>query len=415
MNRSRASAWMLGLLAAGLVLAVSGASAEPQAVQSAATAESPLVRAVGRLEPVARGRFLTTFAGVWLGTGRDAGKVFIAFTSRARPRADSLRGRLPKPDRGRLRILTFKRSLLHLEMLELLMSSDREVARRGKISFPAVPGGLYDLDVDIPHNIVVVTVQHRTQATVDAFRQRYGSSVVVVQGHLIEPQACNREDCGTSIRGGLRDYRAVDATHYSCTTGFTVREQVRANPRLGVLSAAHCPGGPGAPRYRPLNGTLQQYGTVVSELQKFAVDAEWHTVNPPFTAATACVYVSSKQDCAYAEARSRKLDEVPIGLKVCKSGATTGITCGYVLSKDASPTYVADAAKFVKTSMCSEPGDSGAPVFAPDTRGAIVAEGILSGSPDYPCGDSRDRVVFSHLEFIEKELNVRVITQDILK
>lgn len=76
-----------------------------------------------------------------------------------------------------------------------------------------------------------------------------------------------------------------------------------------------------------------------------------------------------------------------IGMPVCKSGMTTGFTCGTVQSSSVSGTddRGVSYSSFVKVSGSSQQviafgGDSGAPVFSyPNGSYEIVAYGILKG------------------------------------
>ena len=393
--------------------------------------ESRFVRLASRLEPRARHLFPRTFAGSWIGRGKWAGKVFVAFTARSRRSVARLRRGLPKRFSRRLKAVAFKRSLLSLEHLQRRMIHDRERIRRGAAirGFSAVPGAAYDLDIDVMKNVPVVTVEHRTSDVVDAFRQRYGKFVVVKQGPLFQPDACTRDDCGNLLRAGRLAYRKWADGHLGkiCTTGFTVRERVRRiHQRLGILSAGHCSRlddehldveNPYTDRGARLGGSLYKFGDKITDVMQGPVDAEWSTDDRhPFTAGNACIWVPSKYlyYCGVVRQVAEKLDDLPLGLSLCKSGVTTGLSCGNVVSKNASPHYVPNAANFVETTFCSHPGDSGSPVFLRAER-LYKAFGILSGGLDYSCGDPRERAIFSHLEFVQKQLHVSVLTWDRLK
>ncbi|BCL17979.1 S1 family peptidase [Micromonospora sagamiensis] len=66
-----------------------------------------------------------------------------------------------------------------------------------------------------------------------------------------------------------------------------------------------------------------------------------------------------------------------VGQRVCRSGSTTGVRCGYVQALNATVNY-AEGSVFglIRTNICAEPGDSGGPLYDPAT-GRIL--GILSG------------------------------------
>jgi streptogrisin C len=69
-------------------------------------------------------------------------------------------------------------------------------------------------------------------------------------------------------------------------------------------------------------------------------------------------------------------DEAPVGADVCRSGATTGVTCGRILALDMTVNYGnGDIVRgMTATDACAEPGDSGGPFFS-----GTEAQGITSG------------------------------------
>lgn len=93
-------------------------------------------------------------------------------------------------------------------------------------------------------------------------------------------------------------------------------------------------------------------------------------------------------------------------LAICKSGVKTGYTCGVVQSENFSPSYVPWSGNFVKTSFCSQPGDSGAGVYIARAYEAI---GLVSGgAKDTPCSDSQHYSLFGHIQFVQSQLAVHV-------
>lgn len=69
-----------------------------------------------------------------------------------------------------------------------------------------------------------------------------------------------------------------------------------------------------------------------------------------------------------------------VGLYACKSGSTTGLTCGYVRATNVTvnyaqgPVYGTD-----QTTICSQPGDSGGSYFTGSTALGMVSGGTTSG------------------------------------
>ncbi len=391
--------------------------------------ETSFQRAASKLGLRAQRLFPRTFAGSWIGTGKDAGQLFVAVNAHARRTATRLRRSLPDGYRGRFHVVKVKRSLARLRRLELKMVRDRERIRRGApVGLTASPGAAYDLDLDVTRNVPVVTVAHRTRAIVAAFKRRYGAFVQVRQGPLLEPLACTRDDCGQLLRAGRRVHLRNGSGQLlrACTAGFTARELVRRiHQRLGVLSAGHCGRlddehldveNPYTDRGARLNGKLYQFGNKVIDVMQGKVDAEWSTDDRlPFTAGNACIFVDTPrlQYCGVVRAVQEHYDSLATGMPLCKSGAFTHVTCGTVLSKYASPNYVPAATNFVRATFCAAPGDSGSPVFYRSGR-FYEAVGILSGG-SAECGEPGATTVFSHIEFVQHELHAKVLTWDRVK
>ena len=66
-----------------------------------------------------------------------------------------------------------------------------------------------------------------------------------------------------------------------------------------------------------------------------------------------------------------------VGQRVCSVGRTTGMHCGTVLGLNATVNYGADGivTGLIDTNLCSEPGDSGGPLFSGSTAHGIVSGG----------------------------------------
>ncbi|WP_162907454.1 S1 family peptidase [Allorhizocola rhizosphaerae] len=74
------------------------------------------------------------------------------------------------------------------------------------------------------------------------------------------------------------------------------------------------------------------------------------------------------------------------GSPVCKTGRTTGTTCGFVTRVNVSVTYHDGVVSgLIESSVCAGPGDSGGPLYGNDVT---YAYGIVSGGNSFPCGTS---------------------------
>jgi Trypsin len=81
---------------------------------------------------------------------------------------------------------------------------------------------------------------------------------------------------------------------------------------------------------------------------------------------------------------------VPVGAQACKTGSTTGTTCGTVLAYNVTVNY-AEGTVFglTRTNICTQPGDSGGAMFA-----GSQAQGIVSGGTVVSCSSSSFRSFF---------------------
>jgi hypothetical protein len=68
------------------------------------------------------------------------------------------------------------------------------------------------------------------------------------------------------------------------------------------------------------------------------------------------------------------------GLYACKSGSTTGLTCGYVQATNVTVNYAQGAVYGTdQTTICTQPGDSGGSYFTGATALGLVSGGTTSG------------------------------------
>lgn len=385
-------------------------------------------RALEALEPRALSRWPASFGGLWI----DGGKVFIAFTDRTKQRVGKLAAKFPAPKR--LHRVIVDDSLASLRQLQNQMILDRQVnpvttadPRSGR----PIPVA-YSLEIDVKGNQVAAMVhQPVTGEIVAGFAQRYGSDVAVQFLPPPEPLSLfvctGRDNCPPTLRGGLV---TSAETMTNCTIGFNVTYPSGNATVDGTLSAAHC-GNPDADYLDDRSHAGYVYGSVVAEQQSGRVDSELHSVlglianSAPWSALAPWLYLSDTTKKATVN-KVGTYASLPVGATVCKSGITTGTTCGEVLSKTYSfDSYVDNAIDFFRTSACVDGGDSGAPVYSTFypfiklnlarksqiTFGSRKAQGILSGSAkDTPCSDSTYYSLFGHIEFVADAFPITVTT-----
>lgn len=194
--------------------------------------------------------------------------------------------------------------------------------------------------VDVVSNTVVVEALPEGQAAAVEFVEASGVDdaavrvVEVAEAPQLRQQYPLRE-ADPFYSGGLG----------RCTIGFLV---LTPTNEYGYVTAGHC-GGVGTP-VQGYNGQSQgafwasvfpgrDYGVVT-------VNRNWVPTPRPFAEQITVV-------------------DPPVGSPVCKAGSTSGWTCGTITAKNVTVNYPQGTVYgLTRTTMCSEPGDSGAPVFA---------------------------------------------------
>ena len=353
----------------------------------------------GEIQSRAIARYPDTFAGLWIDD--DLG-VTIGFTKDAvGSAAEASRGLAPVT----LRAVSFGRSLASLEALQRRMVADRELAKAGKLSFPSVPDGAYDLDVDVKANTAVAVVRSTVPGTVEAFRARYGDALVVRTGPLGRFEVCTRLDCRNTLRSGLGTSHLTAPV--KCTTAFTVWRGSARN----TMSAAHCNGNDiGASRYH----AEKRYGGVSTYQQSVRVDAEAHSVIDNSFDTMSLIWVSSSETARKVTGYTY-YNATVVGANVCISGYTSGHSCNVITSTTYAPTNIPQSERFIKAEYCSDGGDSGAGVFASGSAYGIHSGGAAdSAGNNLPCTDPNDFAFFGHIEYAIGALGLSFATGDAL-
>ncbi|HJZ38571.1 MAG TPA: S1 family peptidase, partial [Solirubrobacterales bacterium] len=197
----------------------------------------------------------------------------------------------------------------------------------------------------------------------------------------VSPASCNvaERSCDAPIRGGVYIERTTGAV--SCTAGFNATSL--QNGSHYVLTAGHCYRAAAAWLARESDGTSQYLGEVEqgvfpgSDYSKIKVansywEAGW--TSQVTTWGTGETVPITTESASY------------LGESVCHSGWKSGTSCGVVTALDKTIGYpegvVYHLTEASGASWCTEPGDSGGPVW-----GGNTAVGLISGAEKEPaCG-----------------------------
>jgi streptogrisin C len=229
-------------------------------------------------------------------------------------------------------------------------------------------GSVQSWRVDVPTNSVVVTLTEKASDKgargLTALARRFGDSV-----RFESKPASAMAAPVDSIYGGL-EYRYMSGSaEYLCSTGFAGLDSSNRNI---VLTAGHCLTSRPVP-YR--NG--YQIGSTKSFQFGPADWGVFYNQYPTWWKPYAAVATYNGSTMAVRGTWGAP----PIGATSCKSGRTTGWTCGVIQAKNVTVRYETGQTLYgmVQHNACTEGGDSGGSVMS----SGGYALGLTSGSSYY--------------------------------
>jgi streptogrisin C len=230
---------------------------------------------------------------------------------------------------------------------------------------PAALAGAVSWAIDVASNQVLVTVREGATATVGSVVERYGDAVRIEETSLV-PQLAQQLPF---LDGGIAHDNISQGT--GCSTGFNLR-----NPTTGVgyvLTAGHC----GDVNNQTVHGANAIGPYVASFFPTF--DDALIRVDNPFWIQGPWVWTYPGPG-VIGFVTVNGFTDAPVGTPVCKSGRTTGWTCGFITVKDEDVTLGTGETIFGMTrhNACVEPGDSGGSTV--NVSGGFFAEGVTSAA-----------------------------------
>ncbi|WP_217166060.1 S1 family peptidase [Streptomyces sp. AC512_CC834] len=242
---------------------------------------------------------------------------------------------------------------------------DKIKAELDALAAKKVPSGVVAWSVNLAADKVTVKVNNDRGAAAEAFLARaakHGAAVDIVRGQeKLEPKA--------AIHPGSK--MTFNNTSQWCSVGYGAHD---SSGRQYLVSAGHC-----------IVNTLRYDGTAFAKGYKTryalgtrSVDMGIATVNSGHSIATS-VGTWGNTDPIAVKGSSRAAS----GAAICKSGATTGWTCGAIDSYNNTVTYVdlnggpdTVVSGLAASSVCVEGGDSGGAYISGNQ-----AQGMTSGGP----------------------------------
>ncbi|HEV3013455.1 MAG TPA: S1 family peptidase, partial [Actinomycetota bacterium] len=212
--------------------------------------------------------------------------------------------------------------------------------------------------VDLVSNTVLVSVPAGRGSAFLARARSFGAAVRVERTPAVQTQA---------FYGGQAIYRGGSR----CSAGFNTRS---GSGRNYVLTAGHC---------TDLGGTWttssgQTIGPVAASSFPGNDFGAIRISNPAtLDPRGGVLHYGAFRDITGA-------GRVPVGGSACKTGSTTGTTCGTVQAYNVTVRYAEGTVYgMTRTNICTQPGDSGGALYA-----GSLAQGITSGGTIGGCSQS---------------------------
>jgi streptogrisin C len=286
-----------------------------------------------------RARLGDELAGSWF--DHQAGSLRVAVTDRAAAELARAAGAAPVLVRHSARELA-----AITEELDALVAAD-----------PAALPGVFAWGVDARTNQVVVTVRAGQAGEAAGLVSEYGDAVRVEES-AHEPQLTQEFP---RLDGGI--------PYNGCSTGFNM---TAPDGTAYILTAGHC--GPAGTVAVASNGVT--IGPVVESVWPTSDHALIRVTNRDAWVPSPFVWTWP------GTIRPTGFFELFQGWPVCKSGRTTGWTCGLILALNET---VVLAGGFVvhdltRHAACAEPGDSGGPNLTQFMFGSVLAQGTSTAA-----------------------------------
>lgn len=331
----------------------------------------------------------TTYGGAWI-DHEDGGTVKVAFTRDAAAHVNRIKEFFPSP--SRLRAVTVDRTEGQLSGLTDEVSDDMSSLTDQGIEIQGVTTLRRE-------NLVEIGVKRLTDAESDRLRTLYGSGirVVEVEGEELEGKL-DRFRRWTRMNAGLQIF-AVDGGY--CTIAYSAHDRRGGDDVYFHITAGHCSWGAWEQGNRTIGKTVESAFVNKSKVDALLISARQGRIS------NAIFGPDFRRTVTRVESISRDEHE---GNMVCKSGATTGITCGKLESTDHTqgPDDLKRTHQRVATYR-SDPGDSGAPVYRRTANKTAMAVGIHSGTfRKNLFGLFKKRRVYSHAELVQQRFGITI-------
>lgn len=330
---------------------------QPQQIPQYLDAE----RLASSVERDASARLGSHYAGAWL--ERDAKGRYRTVVAATRPNVVSVRG-VAQPVR------VVEHSLRTLEGAQAKLDAVARNASRTPLR--SVKGTGLDLRI---HSWHVDPRSNRVVITTDIGAGARAAEFVHVAG--VDRRMVSFKESAARPRTTAFDIRGGDGYSYPtpgqpgfenrCSIGFAVTLGVNN----GFVTAGHC--GPTGQNLTHING--QSVGYIYQSVFPGSDYAVVHNTNPQGIPRP---WVNAYQYGGNLVVRGAQ--PAVIGAAICRSGRTSGASCGTLLNTNVTVNYAqGQVTGLSSTTACADPGDSGGSFATPEGQ----AQGVLSGGRGY--------------------------------
>ena len=262
------------------------------------------------------------------------------------------------------RTVGWKRSLMALGAAAVLAAAGHadSHAAVGRVDVPSVSGG------------AVTTEAAATEAA------------------AIRASCRARDDCGSPLKGGLR----ITFTGWACTIGFIARGV--DDKTMYAVTAGHCISGSGVYAQWSHHRAPIGHAAVNAFEDEPTVDAG--AIEIPAASVSDELFASGQDDIRVVTAFVPG-DAQALGTEVCRSGGTSGWSCGHIVSRDIPTTIEGKHVDHTWwTDFPSATGDSGSPMI--DGEGRLLGIAVAT---------TATQTVYVPVEEVMKALHVRPCLQ----
>ena len=311
------------------------------------------------------------FAGSWIERSANGDHQFVVATTGAQPKA------MPAG--------VVVRNVRH--SLAKLNNAKAELDVRAK-QVGLVPTGIHAWGVDVRTNTVTLDVAPGAMLKAIEFVAASGADADTVRFNIMRsaPRPL------VSFEGGSEYLSNSGGSFYYCSVGFGVTR----NGVEGFATAGHCGNAGDAVHVLANRRSVgPQLGSFQSSFFGGSGDgAHVELFNGHSVSATVEGYNQPVRGQAVA----------PEGAAVCRSGRTTGLKCGTILSYNQTVNYAEGAVNgLTSVKVCAEGGDSGGSFISGDQ-----AQGVLSGG-NYNCKGKSASLATSYFQPIAEILGSQLV------